>query len=68
VTAEDSCCYRAFPASGKIWDRAAVDGTLYAAAPAGPMIALTAAPNGECGSATARGETCAPWTDLGRGF
>jgi CO/xanthine dehydrogenase FAD-binding subunit len=42
-----ACC-RAFLASFKIWNVATVGGNLCAALPAGPMIALTAALDGEC--------------------
>lgn len=41
-------CCRAFLASFKIWNMATVGGNLCAALPAGPMIALTAALDGEC--------------------
>ena len=41
-------CCRAFLASFKIWNVATVGGNLCAALPAGPMIALTAALDGEC--------------------
>src|SRR3954468_673149 len=41
------CCH-AFLASFKIWNVATVGGNLCASLPAGPMIALTAAPDGEC--------------------
>ncbi|GLY99151.1 FAD binding domain-containing protein [Actinoplanes sp. NBRC 103695] len=41
------CCH-AFLASFKIWNVATVGGNLCAALPAGPMIALTAALDGEC--------------------
>ncbi len=42
-----TCCH-AFLASFKIWNTATVGGNLCAALPAGPMIALTAALDGEC--------------------
>ncbi|WP_305790103.1 FAD binding domain-containing protein [Symbioplanes lichenis] len=42
-----ACCH-AFLASFKIWNVATVGGNLCAALPAGPMIALTAALDGEC--------------------
>ncbi|AGL17887.1 xanthine dehydrogenase family protein subunit M [Actinoplanes sp. N902-109] len=41
-------CCRAFLASFKIWNVATVGGNLCAALPAGPMIALLAALDGEC--------------------
>jgi CO/xanthine dehydrogenase FAD-binding subunit len=41
-------CCRAFLASFKIWNMATVGGNLCAALPAGPMISLTAALDGEC--------------------
>lgn len=41
-------CCAAFLASFKIWNVATVGGNLCAALPAGPMIALTAALDGEC--------------------
>lgn len=41
-------CCRAFLASFKIWNMATVGGNLCMALPAGPMIALTAALDGEC--------------------
>ena len=43
----DQCC-RAFLASFKIWKTATVGGNLCMALPAGPMIALTAALDGDC--------------------
>jgi CO/xanthine dehydrogenase FAD-binding subunit len=43
-----TACCRAFLASFKIWNVATVGGNLCAALPAGPMIALTAALDGEC--------------------
>lgn len=43
----EQCC-RAFLASFKIWNMATVGGNLCMALPAGPMIALTAALDGEC--------------------
>ncbi|GAA3341103.1 FAD binding domain-containing protein [Amorphoplanes nipponensis] len=43
-----TACCRAFLASAKIWNVATVGGNLCAALPAGPMIALTAALDGEC--------------------
>jgi CO/xanthine dehydrogenase FAD-binding subunit len=43
----DQCC-GAFLASFKIWNMATVGGNLCMALPAGPMIALTAALDGEC--------------------
>ena len=43
-----TACCRAFLASFKIWNVATVGGNLCAALPAGPMIALTAALEGEC--------------------
>jgi molybdopterin-dependent oxidoreductase-like protein len=41
-------CCRAFLASFKIWSQATVGGNLCNALPAGPMISLTAALDGEC--------------------
>ncbi|MFI5930741.1 FAD binding domain-containing protein [Actinoplanes sp. NPDC051494] len=41
-------CCQAFLASFKIWNVATVGGNLCAALPAGPMIALTAALDGQC--------------------
>ncbi|WNI33924.1 FAD binding domain-containing protein [Streptomyces sp. ITFR-6] len=43
----EQCC-RAFLASFKIWNMATVGGNLCNALPAGPMISLTAALDGEC--------------------
>ncbi|MGW1214265.1 FAD binding domain-containing protein [Streptomyces sp. NPDC002499] len=43
----ERCC-RAFLASFKIWNMATVGGNLCNALPAGPMISLTAALDGEC--------------------
>jgi CO/xanthine dehydrogenase FAD-binding subunit len=43
----EQCC-RAFLASFKIWNMATVGGNLCMALPAGPMIALAAALDGEC--------------------
>ncbi|WNI15241.1 FAD binding domain-containing protein [Actinacidiphila sp. ITFR-21] len=43
----EQCC-RAFLASWKIWNMATVGGNLCNALPAGPMISLTAALDGEC--------------------
>lgn len=43
----EQCC-RAFLASFKIWNMATVGGNLCNALPAGPMISLTAALEGEC--------------------
>jgi CO/xanthine dehydrogenase FAD-binding subunit len=43
----ESCC-RAFLASFKVWNAATVGGNFCTALPAGPMIALTAALDGEC--------------------
>jgi CO/xanthine dehydrogenase FAD-binding subunit len=43
----ESCC-RAFLASFKVWNVATVGGNLCNALPAGPMISLTAALDGEC--------------------
>lgn len=43
----EQCC-RAFLASFKIWNTATVGGNLCNALPAGPMISLTAALDGEC--------------------
>lgn len=43
-----TACCRAFLASFKIWNVATVGGNLCAALPAGPMIALTAALDGDC--------------------
>jgi CO/xanthine dehydrogenase FAD-binding subunit len=43
----EHCC-RAFLASWKIWNMATVGGNLCNALPAGPMISLTAALDGEC--------------------
>jgi CO/xanthine dehydrogenase FAD-binding subunit len=43
----EQCC-RAFLASFKIWNMATVGGNLCMALPAGPMIALTTALDGEC--------------------
>ncbi|MFI7136077.1 FAD binding domain-containing protein [Nonomuraea sp. NPDC050153] len=43
----EQCC-RAFLASFKIWNVATVGGNLCTALPAGPMISLTAALDGEC--------------------
>ncbi|MFJ5272921.1 FAD binding domain-containing protein [Streptomyces sp. NPDC088358] len=43
----EQCC-RAFLASFKVWNMATVGGNLCNALPAGPMISLTAALDGEC--------------------
>jgi CO/xanthine dehydrogenase FAD-binding subunit len=43
----DQCC-RAFLASFKIWNMATVGGNICMSLPAGPMIALTAALDGDC--------------------
>ncbi|MFR9725111.1 FAD binding domain-containing protein [Streptomyces sp. MS19] len=43
----EQCC-RAFLASAKIWNMATVGGNLCNALPAGPMISLTAALDGDC--------------------
>jgi CO/xanthine dehydrogenase FAD-binding subunit len=57
-----TACCRAFLASFKIWNVATVGGNLCAALPAGPMIALTAALDGECLILGPAGERRSPVT------
>jgi CO/xanthine dehydrogenase FAD-binding subunit len=59
-----TACCRAFLASFKIWNVATVGGNLCAALPAGPMIALTAALDGECLILGPAGERRLPVTEF----
>jgi CO/xanthine dehydrogenase FAD-binding subunit len=59
-----TACCRAFLASFKIWNVATVGGNLCAALPAGPMIALTAALDGECLILGPGGERRLPVTEF----
>jgi len=59
-----TACCRAFLASFKIWNVATVGGNLCAALPAGPMIALTAALDGECLILGPEGERRLPVTEF----
>jgi len=63
----EQCC-RAFLASFKIWNMATVGGNLCMSLPAGPMIALAAALDGDCVIwAATGGERRVPVTDFVRG-